>query len=188
MRNGSFAFLLVGLLVGFVSVWYPMKSIAPDIVKPLPQFVRPGQPPPADPAVVRQLEEMVKSNPRNFEALRELGNIHFDQRKFDEAAEWYEKALEVRPDSIDVRTDHGVALFSAKRPDEAIAEFQKSLALNPTHPETLYDLGWALWQGRNDLDGALRAWNKLVETNPTFPRLADVKAQIQEVESLRRQQ
>src|SRR5262249_13437352 len=117
-------------------------------------------------------------NPKNFEALVELGNMQFDQTDYDAAAGWYRKALEVRPAEVDVRTDLGTALYYSKHIEEALAELKKSLELNPTHPQTLFNLGVVLLDGKKDPQGAIDAWEKLVATNPDFPQLAIVKQQI----------
>jgi len=95
--------------------------------------------------VARQtLQEQIKTNPRNFEALTELGNMQFDQKNYKEAANWYAKAIDVRPDELDLRTDLGTALFYDNQFDAAIAQFKDTLARNPNHPQALFNIGVAL--------------------------------------------
>ena len=129
-------------------------------------------------ARVQALQEQLKTDPKNFEALTELGNMQFDQKNYKEAANWYTKALEVRPDELDLRTDLGTALFYDNRFDDAIAQFKETLARNPTHPQALFNIGVALVHGKNDLQNALQYWEKLVETNPNYPEINIVKEQI----------
>ncbi|HTG72798.1 MAG TPA: hypothetical protein VMB70_03480, partial [Terriglobia bacterium] len=69
------------------------KYITPhaiEVSKPIPQFnpQRASAPaaPKADPVVIKELNDALKSNPKNFDALRELGNIRYDERNFGEAA------------------------------------------------------------------------------------------------------
>jgi cytochrome c-type biogenesis protein CcmH/NrfG len=185
MRANSLAFLLVGIGIGFAVMYKIMEPRAPDIIRPLPVWVQnpdsssaAAAAPPVDTARLQQLQEAVRKDPRDFDALVELGNLHFDQQNYDQAADDYKKALEVHPDEVSVRTDLGTALFYSKKVDEAIVELKKSLALNPTHPQTLFNLGVALLDGKKDSKGALEAWEKLVETNPDFPQIAIVKQQI----------
>src|SRR5262245_14601444 len=192
MRANSLAFLLVGIGIGF-GVMYPlMRGRAPDIVRPLPVWIQGSEaasasstPPPVDTARLQQLQDAVKSNPKDFESLVALANIQFDQQSYEQAADSYRKALELRPDQVNVRTDLGTALFYSKKIDEAIVELRKSLELNPTHPQTLFNLGVALLDGKKDSKGALEAWEKLVATNPDFPQIAIVK---QQIEALKEQQ
>src|SRR5438874_152998 len=53
--------------------------------------------------------------PDEFEPVMQLGNIAFDMSQetntpklMEEAADWYQKALKIKPDDINVRTDLGV--------------------------------------------------------------------------------
>jgi cytochrome c-type biogenesis protein CcmH/NrfG len=190
MRAQAWAFLLVGFAIGFGGLYTWTKQRAPEVLREMPLAVgstaTAGQrglpaeppPPPIDMARVQLLQDQIKSNPRNFEALVELGNIQFDQKNFREAASWYGKALEVRPDDLNLRTDLGTALFYDNRFDDAIAEFRNTLARNPTHAQALFNIGVALVHGKNDLPGAVQYWEKLVETNPNYSEINIVKEQI----------
>ena len=183
MRANSLAFLIVGFGIGFAVMLYFIKPRAAEIAKPLPVFVQnsgsaAASRPPLDKARLKQLEDTVKSDPKNFDALVELGNIQFDQTEYDAAAGSYRKALEFRPADVSVRTDLGTALFYSKHIEDSLVELRKSLELNPTHPQTLFNLGVVLLDGKKDPKGALDAWEKLVATNPDFPQLAIVKQQI----------
>ena len=129
-------------------------------------------------ARVQLLQDELKANPKNVEALAELGNIQFDQKNFKQAVDWYNKALDVRPDDVNLRTDLGTAMFYDNRFDDAIAEFKKTLETNSGHPQALFNIGVALVHGKNDLQGALQYWEKLVETNPNYSQINIVKEQI----------
>ena len=133
-----------------------------------------------------EIPRNLKNDPKNFEALRELGNIRYDERNFSEAAALYARALEVRPDDTNVRADRGGALLQGRMVDEAIAELNSVLTRDSTHPQALFMLGVALFQGKGDRQGALNAWNKLVQTHPELPELDLVKEQIRQVEELSR--
>jgi cytochrome c-type biogenesis protein CcmH/NrfG len=187
MRAQAWAFLLVGFAIGFSGLYTWTKQRAPEVLRemPLPAGTASQQisqaeppPPPLDTARVQTLQGQIQSNPQNFEALAELGNIYFDQRNFREASDWYTRALAVRPDDVNLRTDLGTALFYDNRFDDAIAEFNGALARNSTHPQALFNIGVALVHGKNDLQGALQHWEKLVETNPSYPEINVVKEQI----------
>jgi cytochrome c-type biogenesis protein CcmH/NrfG len=191
MRANSLAFLLIGFGLGFAAMFYFIKPRAAELAKPLPVFAQSGggssaaSKPPLDTARLKELEDSVKSNPANFEAMVELGNMQFDQQNYDAAAGWYRKALDVRPQEVSVRTDLGTALFYSNHIEESLTELRKSLELNPTHPQTLFNMGVVLLDGKKDTKGALEAWDKLVATNPNFPQIAIVK---QQIAALREQQ
>lgn len=191
MRSSSLALLVVGFGVGFGGMYKYIGPRAVEISKPLQQFVPQNAAastaaPPADPALIKRLEDQLKGDPKNFEALRQLGNLRYDERKYAEAAALYAKALEVQPDDVDVRSDRGGALLQSEQVDEAIKELNAVLAKNPTHPQALFILGVALIEGKNDREGALKSWKKLVASHPDLPELDAVKRQIQQIEELTR--
>jgi tetratricopeptide (TPR) repeat protein len=132
-----------------------------------------AQPPVMDPATFLQneasLKSILSSNPRDLDALVRLGNLYYDNTKYRDAIEYYGKALEIDPNSVDVRTDRGSCYWSLGQADAAIGEFQKSLQVNPSHGQTLYNLGIVYLHGKNDMEGARKAWQKLLATNPEFP-------------------
>ena len=123
------------------------------------------------------LQDMIKKNPSNFEALVKLGNLYYDARQYPDAIGLYERALKIRPEVADVRTDLGTAYWYTGDSDKAIAEFQKSLKINPNHPGTLFNLGIVRWQGKMDPSGAVEAWQDLLKRNPNYPQ----KQQIEEL-------
>ena len=185
------ALLVAGFGVGFGGMYKYVGPRAAEISRPLEQFVSQSAsassaPAPADPALVKKLEDQLKADPKNFEALRQLGNLRYDERNYAEAAALYGKALQVRPDDADVRSDRGGALLQSRQTDEAIQELQAVLAKNPTHPQALFILGVALIEGKGDREGALANWRKLVASHPELPELDAVKRQIQQVEELTR--
>lgn len=188
MRSASVALLILGFGVGFFAMNQYMAPRAAELSKPIPQFVpqsaAASPAPQVDPRVVKQLEDTLRKDPEDFNALRDLGNIRYDERNFTEAAALYARALELRPDDINVRSDRGGALLQGDRVDEAIGELKTVLAKQPDHPQALYILGVALLEGKGDREGALSAWNKLVETHPDLPELDVIRQQIKQVEAL----
>jgi cytochrome c-type biogenesis protein CcmH/NrfG len=187
MRLQSLLFLIIGFAVGYGVVFTWTKEKAPELVRttvrPLfDQSAMDARPkPPLDMALVQRLQDRLKENPADFEALRELGNIHFDQENFGEAISWYTRALKVKPNEANVLTDLGTAYYYSDRFENAIAEFNKALALDPSHSQALFNLGVALVQSRNDVDGAIRSWETLIATNPNDPRIGMVKEQLEKL-------
>ncbi len=190
MRAASAALLILGFGVGFFAMNKYITPHAIEISKPIPKFnpQRASAPaaPKADPVVIKELNDALKTNPKNFDALRELGNIRYDERNFAEAAALYARALEVRPDDINLRSDRGGALLQDNRVDEAITELKVVLAKESTHPQALYIFSMALLEGKGDREGALTALHKLVETHPELPELNVIKQQIKQIEELSR--
>ena len=132
-------------------------------------------------ARVQELTSKIKQNPKDFDAIVELGNMNFDQKNYNDAIKLYKKALEIRPEALNVRTDMGTAMFYQNRFDEAIAEFQQTLKSDPKNAQALFNLGVAMLHGKNDPKCALEYWEQLVATNPDHPQAAFVREQIQKL-------
>jgi len=114
------------------------------------------------------LLERLKSDPSNAELLANIGNLYYDARQYAIAIQYYKKSLDLQPTQSGVRTDMGTAYWYTGDADTAIAEFNKSLAYESENPNTLFNLGIVKWQGKMDVEGAVAAWQKLLDTNPTY--------------------
>src|SRR4029453_16693369 len=111
--------------------------------------------PPVGLARVQELTAKIKQNPQDFDSIVELGNINFDQRNFNDAINLYKKALEIRPEALNIRTDMGTAMFYQNRFDDAIAEFQQVLKADPNNAQALFNLGVTMLHGKKDPKHAL---------------------------------
>jgi cytochrome c-type biogenesis protein CcmH/NrfG len=204
MRAQKWLFLVIGFGIGFAAIYGWTKQRAPDVVRATPLPVDPQVPtdmaaldrpasaaePPAAPvnmARVQELTSKIKQNPKDFDSIVELANLNFDQKNYDDAIKLYRKALEIRPEAMDVHTDMGMAMFYQNRFDEAIAEFERTLNADPKNAEALFILGVAMLHGKNDTKRALEYWQKLVETNPNHPQAGLVREQIKKLKEQEKQ-
>jgi len=64
--------------------------------------------------------------------------------------------------------------------DTAIEEFDLALKYEPTSANTLFSLGIVKWQGKTDSEGAVAAWQKLLDTNPNYENKEKVQELIQQ--------
>jgi len=117
----------------------------------------------------------LQNNPKDFETLRQLGNLYYDGQAFPQAIDYYNKALAIDPKNPDVLTDLGTAYWYSGDADRALADFDKSLAIRPNHPGTMFNVGIVKWQGKKDPKGAVVVWEQLLKTNPDY----DQKDQVQ---------
>ena len=121
----------------------------------------------------------LQTNPKDFETLKDLGNIYYDGQAYPQAIDYYGKALEVDPKNPDVITDLGTAYWYTGNADKAIEQFNKSLAIRPNHPGTLFNLGIVKWQGKKDPAGAVAVWEQLLKTNPNYEQKDQVQMLIE---------
>lgn len=124
------------------------------------------------------LKTLLAGNPKNLDALVQLGNLYYDHGQYQQAVDWYGRALDVDPRNPNVRTDRGTCYWNLNQPDAALAEFQKSLEVDPAHAQTLYNMGVVYLHGKNDLEGAKKAWQRLLASNPNYPDRAKVEKEL----------
>jgi len=120
------------------------------------------------------LLEQLKDDPANAALLAQIGNLYYDAKQYPIAIDYYERSLQSEPNDTSVRTDLGTAYWYKGDADTAIAQFGKSLAIEPTKADTLFNLGIVKWQGKKDAQGAIAAWQKLLDTNPDYPNRDNV--------------
>jgi cytochrome c-type biogenesis protein CcmH/NrfG len=173
--------LVVGLAVGYYFGERSAESRVPF------QSQGQSQIPVENPSAFLQeeatLKSTLRSNPKDLNTLIQLGNLYYDHRQFQEAVEYYGRALEMDPKNTNVRTDRGTSYWNIGQSDAAISEFKKSLEVDPTHAQTLYNLGVVYLDGKNDHEEARRTWERLLATNPNYPERAKVERQLTSLRS-----
>lgn len=141
--------------------------------------------------VGRILNRVYENNPKDYPVLVTLGNIYFDigysgkdNGQFQKAREFYQKALEQKPNDVDVRTDLGLTYFLSvpPEPDKAIAEFQKSLRANPLHEKTLQVMAQTVLS-ENKIDEAEKLLARLKAVNPDNQVISEIESQISQAKS-----
>jgi len=180
MRSDSIAYVVAGMAFGTILGWvvgtqqvHRAATPAAEASAPATQTAAAGgtgrQAPTLDQARVQELQQQVASNPKDVNAVIQLGNTYFDAERWDDAITWYRKAIELDPKNADASTDLGVSLYYSNRADEALAQFEHSLKISPTHTKTLLNKGIVLAFGKQDLRGAAAEWEKVVTLAPNSP-------------------
>lgn len=131
------------------------------------------------------LAALLRNDPDNLRALIKLGNIYFDIGRNEDAVTTYRRALALDPGNADVRTDMGICLRRLNKTEEAIEAFEKSIDSNPHHYQSRYNLGLVLLHEKNDLQGALEAWEGLLKAVPEFPGRDVLALQVEKLKQTR---
>jgi protein O-mannosyl-transferase len=121
---------------------------------------------------------MVAQNPKDPEPPLKLDNFLYDQKRYSQAIEWYQRALAIDPKNVNAHTDLGTAFFYLGKPQDALREYNKSLELDPRHESTMLNAIVVNLEGTHDLAAAQKAWDRLHNQNPNHPALAGLKEQI----------
>jgi tetratricopeptide (TPR) repeat protein len=112
-------------------------------------------------------QALLKSDPRNFGYLRDLGLIRFREGKFDESVLLLGRAVALSPKSAALQSNLGAALAGLGRFREAIRHYEKALALDPGYTQAQANIGSARLSLQDPLS-AIVAFEKAVEAKPDF--------------------
>jgi cytochrome c-type biogenesis protein CcmH/NrfG len=125
------------------------------------------------------LLEKLKGDPNNTDLLTKVGDLYQATHQFKEAAGYYDKALQVDPKNVPIRTQLASCLYYGGDVDGAITQLQQSLQYDPKDANSLFNLGMIKLQGKKDSKGALAAWQLLLKSNPQLS--AERKAMVQKL-------
>lgn len=182
--SGTFFGLLVGWILGSVQGRPGVPAAAPAAQAAAQQPAAGTTPaPPLDENRARALQATADANPKDATVRVELGNVYFDAERYADAIRWYEAALAIDANDVNASTDLGVAYYYSNQPDRALAQFDHSLSINPTHAKTLLNMGIVRAFGKQDLAGAVEAWQKVVEVAPGTPESRAAQQALDSVKS-----
>jgi tetratricopeptide (TPR) repeat protein len=116
------------------------------------------------------LNEALKQDPKNVEALYYSGLVLMAQQKTEQAAETLEKARALAPRDLSVLFLLGVAYFSLERYDRAEAPLTTVFNERPQTEGIGYYMGLIRYR-KKDYQGALRAFQAETSQNPAIQQL-----------------
>jgi tetratricopeptide (TPR) repeat protein len=178
---GIFFGLLVGWIVGTQQASGPAPASPPPPAA-APTSAQGQRVVPLDDARADELKAAAARSANDAAPRVQLGNMYFDAGRFAEASRWYEDALKIDPRNPDVSTDLGITYYYTNQPDRALQQFDRSLAIDPKHSKTLLNIGVVRAFGKQDLEGAVQAWERVVNLAPDTP---EARAARQALEGLR---
>ena len=157
------------------------KGPSPEMTQEMDHAV----PNPAEVAAKTQaLKDIVQKDPKNLSAWAELGNIYFDTNQPQEAIDAYSKYLALKPDNADVRTDMGIMYRKLGDFDRAIKEFRTAAQNDPKHVNSRYNIGIVLLHDKQDIKGAIKAWEDYLKVDPKSERANRVRTQMDKLRTM----
>lgn len=173
--------LIVGLLIGFLtanninrkamSQQSAAKTSAPDApflnqqvqssdIKELPSQGKPL------PEVSEKLDK-AKSEPNNFDAQMQAGDLYVKIKALDKAEEFYNRAAQLNPSEYDKIVRLGNGFFDIGQFEKAEKWYERALVEKPNDINVRTDLGITFVERENpDLDRAVKEFQASLQTNP----------------------
>jgi predicted O-linked N-acetylglucosamine transferase (SPINDLY family) len=112
-------------------------------------------------------QEILDAEPDHFDALNAMGVLAGQSKDPQQAIEYFERAIAVRPGDSGAHCNHGLALKQLRRPEAALACFDRAIALDPrsaiahySRAEVCKDLGRT--------EEALAGYGEAIAINPGF--------------------
>jgi tetratricopeptide (TPR) repeat protein len=69
------------------------------------------------------------------------------------------------------------------QPDRALQQFDRSLGIDPKHTKTLLNIGIVRAFGKQDLEGAAKAWQEVIDIAPSSQEAAMARQALQGLRS-----
>jgi tetratricopeptide (TPR) repeat protein len=176
MKSESIAYGIAGVAFGLIAGWIiGTQQAAPRPAAQPTQAAAPAQPATSpraailDDAKVTALKSAAQSQPTKAEPRAELANLYFDAERYEDAITWYQEALKLTPNDVNLSTDLAVCYYYTNQADKALSQLSHSLSIDSKHTKTLLNVGIVKAFGKQDLDGATKAWQQVVELAPDSP-------------------
>src|SRR6185295_19036222 len=118
MKSDAIVFGIAGVLFGLIAGWIIGSQQSP--ARPAPAAAAQASNAPAAPAPrapvldetqVTALKSVAEREPKNPQPRTQLGNLYFDADRYDDAIKWYDEALALTPNDVNLITDLGVCYY-----------------------------------------------------------------------------
>jgi Tfp pilus assembly protein PilF len=184
-RNIHFALLgiIIGAATGYVLAFYQVQASMPRTPPSahgggsnMPQ----GHPDVSNDQLLAMFKEALQKNPNDTTLMTRYANFLFDQGKFNEAVEWFEKVVALQPGNLDVMTDLGTALWNAGQKEKAMATYQQILKSDPKHMPTLHNLA-VVYMEDKDFPKADQTLKQMEAIDPKYEGLDSLRKRLAEL-------
>jgi tetratricopeptide (TPR) repeat protein len=92
------------------------------------------------PAAEKEFEQELQIDPGNANSAYELGEMRRKARRFDEAQQYFEQALQYYPDFPEAQLGLSAVLLEKKMPDQALIHARRAVAAEPENEVAWYRL------------------------------------------------
>ena len=139
------------------------QSIPQELVYQLVNLYSQGQ----FTTVVEQAQALTEKYPKAFIVWNLLGASTAQIGKHEEAIEFYNKSIDLKPNYAEAYSNMGNTLRDQGKLDEAIEAYYKAISLNPNYPNFYYNMGNTL-RDQDKQDEAIKAYNKAISLKSDY--------------------
>jgi tetratricopeptide (TPR) repeat protein len=168
--------IILGILAAVVLLYIGYEALTPDAVIPVENEHQHGTS-----GMLPDMGAFVQSLPTDYNSLVSMGNALMDQGQYAMAVECYSRALNQKPEVVDVRVDLGTCQHSLGLNREAIENFTKALEYDPSHAIAKFNLG-IVHYSLEEFDQAIEWWQRLLAENPPQKLKEQTEALIQQMQ------
>ncbi|MEZ5346788.1 MAG: tetratricopeptide repeat protein [Pyrinomonadaceae bacterium] len=166
--------IIIGLTVGFFGANYLNRNSEGQISGSPAPLNSPGNmasprntAPGAQFADVQKVIDLAKTEPDNYEAQIEAGEMFSKIERFEEALPYYETAHKLKPEDLKANIILGNGYFDAKQYEKAGTYYAKALEIDPNNVSVRTDYGLTFFlREPNDTDRAIVEFKKSLEIDP----------------------
>ena len=116
---------------------------------------------------IAQLTAAVEEDPKNLEALFELGESYFLAGEWQSTIDWFSRLVAIEPNNVHALTDIGTSNYNLGFAEEAKAAWLKALEFDPKDAQVHYNLGFLYANSEpQDMAAAIEEWQTVVELAP----------------------
>ena len=131
-------------------------------------------PPPAGLAAAPGASAPRAITPEMLQGMLQAARASLNEGRYNEAIAAYQAILKRQPKNVDAITHLGVIVAIGGHPDSALQAFDRALGIDPNYGPALMYRGQVLY-AKEDLDGAIKAWEKFLTLSPSAEDRAKVE-------------
>lgn len=130
-----------------------------------------------------EFKELLKVDPKNAEAMEQLGNIYHHMKFFEEALDTYQQLLKRYPYNAAFHREAGSIMSEMDMLGEAESHLIEALRIKPSNAPSLMELGLVYFKKRL-LGMAVQTFQDCLKIDPNQP---EVRQLITQIESVRKE-
>ena len=120
-----------------------------------------------EPVVKNNLSIQSNATKQNESDWFKVGVTRFDQSRYDESLQAYNKVIDINPQNAAAWNNRGIDLGLLGKSDDALQSFLKATTINSSFAEAWFNVGTA-YDFFEEYNNAIEAYTRATEINPNY--------------------